>query len=541
MSAEAGNVAVVSSPHQEQVTSEPPQRSKAEQRRILVVIGALMLGMILSSLDQTIVATALPTIAGDLHGLNHLSWVVTAYLLTSTISTPLWGKLGDLYGRKGLFQAAIVIFLVGSALSGLSQTMIELIGFRALQGIGAGGLLVGAQAIVGDVISPRERGRYMGYFGATFGVTSVAGPLLGGFFTEDLSWRWVFYINVPIGIVALFAIAAVLHVPRRRTHHAIDYLGTALLGAAVTGIILVTTWGGTTYPWGSGQVIGTSALAALLLVAFYIVERRATEPLIPLGLFRDRVFTVASSVGFIVGLMMFGAIIYLPLYLQTVHGASPTDSGLQLLPMVFGMLITFIVSGQLVSRLGRYKVFPIVGTAIMSVGFYLLAGMTPSTTLLATSVDMFITGLGLGLVMQVLVVAVQNAVPYRYLGTATSTSTFFRSIGGSFGVALFGAIFNSRLFAELAKFLPESALKTIKGNSISSNPAQLKALPPPIHQGFVQAFSHSLSTVFTVAVPCCVLAFLLTWLLKEVPLRDTVFVRDGELQDDAVDAPVAGH
>jgi len=512
--------------------------TKAEHRRILVIMGALMLGMILASLDQTIVATALPTIAGDLHGLNHLSWVVTAYLLTSTISTPLWGKLGDLYGRKKLFQGAIVIFLVGSALAGLSRTMVELIGFRAIQGVGAGGLMVGAQAITGDVISPRQRGRYMGYFGAVFGITSVAGPLLGGVFTQDLSWRWVFYINVPIGIVALFVIASVLHIPVKRTEHAIDYLGTAVLAAAVTAVILLTTWGGTTYRWASGEIIGLGIVAAVLVVVFCLVEQRAAEPVIPLSLFRVRTFTVSSAVGFIVGFIMFGVIIYIPLYLQTVHGASPTSSGLQLLPLVFGMLVTFILSGRLISRWGRYKVFPLAGTAVMAVGLYLLTLMTPATTLAESSVAMVVVGLGVGGVMQVLVVAVQNAVPYSQLGTATSSATFFRSVGGAFGVALFGAIFNSRLFDELPKYLPAAVLRHISGHNISSNPAQIDALPPAIHHGYVLAFSHSLQTVFLIGVPFAVAAFALTWLLEEVPLRDKAFVETEVPAEASPDAPV---
>ena len=493
--------------------------SKAEHRRILIILGALMLGMVLSSLDQTIVATALPTIAGDLHGLNHLSWVVTAYLLTLTISTPLWGKLGDLYGRKKLFQAAIIIFLIGSALAGLSQSMSQLIAFRAIQGVGAGGLMVGAQAIIGDVVSPRQRGRYMGYFGAVFGITSVAGPLLGGFFTQHWSWRWVFYINIPIGVVALFVIAAVLHIPVRRTEHAVDYLGTALLGAAVTCIILLTTWGGTTYTWVSTPILGLAAAAVLLLATFAYVETKAAEPLMPPSLFKNRVFNVAGTVGFIVGFVMFGVIIYIPLYLQTVHGATPTSSGLQLLPLVIGMLITFIPSGRLVTRWGRYKIFPIFGTAIMAIGLYLLSLMTPTTTLLVSSIYMVVVGLGIGLVMQVLVVAVQNAVPYSHLGTATSAASFFRSIGGAFGVALFGSIFNSRLFAELPKYLPPEALRSIKGKNISSSPSALDKLPPAVHAGYVEAFSHALSTVFLLGVPFAVAAFLLTLFLEEVPLR----------------------
>jgi EmrB/QacA subfamily drug resistance transporter len=498
--------------------------SPAEHRRILVILGALMLGMFLATLDQTIVSTALPTIAGDLHGLNHLTWVVTSYLLTSTISTPLWGKLGDLFGRKKLFQAAIVIFLVGSALSGLSQTMLELITFRAIQGVGAGGLIVGAQAITGDVISPRQRGRYMGYFGAVFAATSVIGPLLGGVFTQDLSWRWVFYINLPIGVIALFVIASVLHIPVKRTEHAIDYWGTALLGAAVTAIVLLTTWGGTIYRWASFPIVTLAVLGVVLIVAFCVVEHYAAEPLVPLGLFRIGVFSVTSTVGFILGFIMFGAIIFIPLYLQTVHDATPTSAGLQLLPMVGGMLITFILSGRLISRWGRYKIFPIFGTGVTALGLYLLTLLTPTTSLLQSSVYMFVVGFGLGSVMQVLVVAVQNAVPYSQLGTATSASTFFRSIGGAFGISLFGAIFNSRLFAELPKYLPATALRHLSGNSISSNPAQINALPPAIRHGYVQAFSHAINDVFLIGVPFCVLAFALTWFLKEVPLRTQVAV-----------------
>jgi EmrB/QacA subfamily drug resistance transporter len=500
-----------------------PTETRNEHRKILVIMGALMLGMTLASLDQTIVATALPTIAGDLHGLNHLSWVVTAYLLTSTVSTPIWGKLGDLYGRKKLFQSAIVIFLVGSALAGLAHSMAELIGFRAIQGIGAGGLMVGAQAITGDVISPRQRGRYVGYFGGVFALTSVAGPLLGGVFTQHLSWRWIFYINIPIGVIALFVIASVLHIPVRRTEHAIDYLGTALLGAAVTCAILLTKWGGSTYAWGSATIIGMGVLVVALIVVFCFVEQHAAEPVIPLNLFRIRVFSVSSVVGFIVGFIMFGCIIYIPLYLQVVHGATPTSSGLQLLPLVAGMLITFVLSGQLISRRGRYKIFPIIGTGVMTVGLYLLTLMTPGTTLVESSVAMVIVGLGVGCVMQVLVVAVQNAVPYNQLGTATSSATFFRSIGSAFGVALFGAIYDIRLLAELPKYLPASVVRQL-GKNISLTPAQIDKLPAPLRHGYVEAFSHSLQVVFLFGVPFTIVGFALTWLLKEIPLRDSAFV-----------------
>ncbi|MHB2028642.1 MAG: MDR family MFS transporter [Acidimicrobiales bacterium] len=493
--------------------------TQEEHRRVLVILFALMLGMFLAALDQSIVSTALPTIAGDLHNLNELSWVVTSYLITSTISLPLWGRLGDLYGRKKFFQLSIVIFLLGSILSGLSHDMVELITFRAFQGVGAGGLMVGSQAIIGDVIPPRQRGRYMGYFGIVFGLSSVLGPLAGGWFTQHVSWRWIFYINVPIGIGALVAIAIVLHVPTKKVPHKIDWWGTSLLSAGVVCLILLLTWGGSQYAWASPTIVGLGVASAVLLVAFCVVETKVSEPIISLELFHNRTFSAASAVGFVIGFTMFGSIVYLPLYLQVVSGSSPTKSGLELLPMVLGMLITFVASGQLVTRTGRYKIFPILGSAVVAIGLTLLARLGPDTSYGFAAFDMFIVGLGLGLVMQVLVVAVQNAVPHSQLGTATATATFFRSIGGAFGVAVLGDIFNSGLVHQLRANLPPAQRSLVQSGSVAINPAQINHLPTVERTLVIDAFSHSLQTVFLFAIPFAVLAFLLSWFMKEIPLR----------------------
>jgi EmrB/QacA subfamily drug resistance transporter len=507
-------------------SAEPAGPGQLGQRRILVIIGALLLGMLLAALDQTIVATALPTIAGDLHGLSHLSWVVTAYLLASTVSTPLWGKLGDLYGRKAFFQAAIVIFLIGSVLAGLAHTMLELIAFRAVQGIGGGGLLTGAQTIVADVVPARDRGRYQGLFGSVFGVTSVIGPLIGGFFVDNLSWRWVFYVNLPIGAVALAVVTAVLPGHLSRVQHSIDYLGTLLLAGAVSGLVLLTSLGGTTYRWSSAPIFGLGAAAVVLGAAFVWAESRAAEPVVPLHLFRNRVFSAAGAVGFVVGFAMFGAIAYLPQYMQIVKGSSPTISGLRLLPLMAGLLTTSIVTGRLVSRWGRYRVFPIVGTAVMTLGLYLLSHLGVATSDWLSSLYMLVLGAGIGASLQVLVVAVQNAVSYADLGAATGGATFFRSIGGSFGTAIFGAVFANVLPGNLAASLHGLSLPRGVTAASGASPAVLARLPATVHAGYISGYATSLQTVFLVAVPFGALAFLLSWTLKDVPLRTTTGTPD---------------
>jgi EmrB/QacA subfamily drug resistance transporter len=483
------------------------------QRRL--IFGALLLVLFIASLDQTIVSTALPTIVGDLGGLQHLSWVVTAYLLASTIVGPLYGKLGDLYGRKRVLQVALVLFLFGSALCGAAQTMPQLIAFRAVQGLGGGGLIVVSMAVVGDLVAPRDRGRYQGLFGGVFGISTVAGPLFGGFFVDNLSWRWIFYINLPLGALALAVISSAFRSQQTTERHRIDWIGTIVLGSGLSGVILYTSLGGTTYAWTSPAMLAAIVCGVALLTLFPLVESRAAEPILPLDLFRNQTFRTTSAIGFVIGFALFGSVTFIPLYLQIVKGHSPTGSGLLMTPMMLGVLATSTASGFLISRYGRYRAFPIAGTALATVGLYLLSRLGVESSTGVAAAYMLILGLGLGMVMQVLVLAAQNAVDYRLLGVATSGATLFRQVGGSIGVSTFGAIFTNRLGRELAHRLPPGAHAPAH-----ASPALVRHLPPAIHALYVAAVAAALHPVFLTAAAVMVAAFALAWRLHDVPLRE---------------------
>jgi EmrB/QacA subfamily drug resistance transporter len=481
---------------------------------IRLLFPALLLVMLLAALDQTIVSTALPTIVGELGGLDRLSWVVTAYLLTSTIVVPLYGKFGDLYGRKIVLQAAIVIFLVGSALCGIAQDMMQLIVLRAVQGIGGGGLLVVTMAAIGDVIPPAQRGKYQGLFGGVFGLATVVGPLLGGFLVEHLTWRWIFYINLPLGAVALAVIGAVFRPHTAQVKHVIDYMGAAWLAAALTCLILFTSQGGTILPWTSPQLWLTLLLGCVAVVGFIHEEKHAAEPIMPLELFRHRTFVLSSLIGFIVGVSLFGSVTFVPLYLQIVKGSTPSVAGMQMSPMMGGLFVMSIATGRTISKIGKYRMFPIIGTALVAVAMTLLAHLSIDTPIERMYLYLGLLGCGLGMVMQVLILAVQNAVEFRHMGVATSGATLFRSIGGSVGVAAFGAVFSNGLQTRLAKVLtPDVELPK------PLTPEVIRHLPPTLHADYLNAFAGALHTVYFLAACVVVFAFALAWLLQDIPLR----------------------
>ncbi|GIH26548.1 MFS transporter [Acrocarpospora phusangensis] len=506
-------------------TSAAPARSK----EVMIVLPGLMLAMMLAMLDNMIVGTAMPRIVGELNGLEYFTWVTTAYVLGTTVSTPIWGKLGDLYGRKNIFLGSIVIFLVGSALCGMAGSalfggvgggMTELIAFRALQGLGAGGLIVGVMAIIGDLVPPRERGQYQGIMAAIMSLAMIAGPLAGGFITDHLDWRWAFYVNLPLGGIALVWLILKLDLPKRRTEHRIDWLGAAVLTVGITALVLITSWGGQShgYPWGSWQIIGLGVVAVVALALFLPIERRAAEPIMPLHVFRDRNFNLISWIGFLLGFAMFGAISFLPLFQQTVQGATATNSGLLLLPMMGAAMVVSLFVGRTITKTGKYKIFPVIGGAVMAVGMWLLSLMDVNSPAWHTGVFIAVLGLGMGFLMQTTMLIAQNSVEQKDLGVASSASTFFRSIGGSFGVALFGAIFNNHLTSSLTeKFGAEAGEMVSSGGQMS--PAALAQLPASVKTGFMESLAGAISGVFGWAILFAVVVPVLAVFIKEIPLR----------------------
>jgi EmrB/QacA subfamily drug resistance transporter len=515
------------------------EKSEKQPRSIRVVLLALMITMMLAMLDNMIVGTAMPTIVGELGGLAHLSWVVTAYTLATAAATPLWGKLGDMYGRKGSFMTSIVIFLIGSALSGMAQNMGQLIGFRAVQGLGAGGLMVGVMAIIGDLIPPRERGKYQGMMAGVMALAMIGGPLVGGTITDNWGWRWAFYINLPLGVVALAAISVVLHLPRKRSQSRIDYLGAALLTVGITSIVLVTTWGGSQYAWTSARIMELIAIGVAALVGFVFWQTRAAEPVVPLHIFRSRNFSLMSTIGFITGFVMFGATLFLPLYQQAVQGASATNSGLLLLPMLGAMLVVSMIAGRVTTNSGRYKVFPLVGSVLMIVGLFLLAQMDTGTSRFTSGVYMAVLGAGMGCLMQITMLVAQNSVEMRDMGVASSTTTLARTLGSSFGVAIMGALFNNRVQHVMAE--RAGAL----GSKVTEQSAQLDAkslekLPAAAREAYQYAVSAGTHSAFVLGAVVAVVSLAAAVFVKEVPLRGAGPDKQaGDAAGDAAGAPPA--
>ncbi|MFC0601994.1 MDR family MFS transporter [Streptomyces palmae] len=482
-----------------------------------MVMFALLTAMLLAMLDNMVIGTAMPTIVGDLGGMDHLSWVVTAYTLGTAVSTPLWGKLGDMFGRKGVFLTAIVLFLLGSALSGMSQTMGQLIGFRAVQGLGAGGLMVGAFAIMGELIPPRERGKYQGMMASVMSFATVGGPLIGGAITDHWGWRWSFYINLPVGAVALALVGTVLRLPARKSTARVDYWGAGLLAIGITSLVLITTWGGGEYDWISAQILGLGVLGVAALVTFVAVERRAAEPVLPLHVFRDANFSLIILVGFLTGFVMFGAMTFLPLFQQTVQGASATNSGLLLLPMMIGMTAFSLIVGRITTATGRYKVFPIAGGALMTVGLLLLATMDTGTSRFTSGVHMAVLGAGMGLLMPMLLLIAQNSVEMKDMGVASSSSTLFRTIGSSFGVAIFGVLFTRQVKETMSDRVGAKGAEV--GSGARLDPSELDKLPAAVKDAYLHAVSDGTHQVFFWGTLISLIAFAAAWFVKEVPLR----------------------
>jgi EmrB/QacA subfamily drug resistance transporter len=506
------------------------------QRSVRVVLMALMITMMLAMLDNMIVGTAMPTIVGELGGLEHLSWVVTSYTLATAAATPLWGKIGDMYGRKGTFMASIVLFLAGSALSGMAQDMGQLIGFRAVQGLGAGGLMVGVMAIIGDLIPPRERGRYQGMMAGVMALAMIGGPLVGGTITDNWGWRWTFYINLPLGVVSLGLISAVLHLPKKRAQARIDYLGAALLTIGITAIVLVTTWGGTEYAWTSARIMELIGIGVAALIGFVFWQTKAAEPVVPLHIFRSRNFTLMSLIGFITGFAMFGATLFLPLYQQAVQGASATNSGLLLLPMLGAMLVTSMVAGRVTTNTGRYKAFPIVGGVLMVVGLYLLSLMDTDTTRLTSGLYMAVLGAGMGCLMQITMLVAQNSVEMKDMGVASSSTTLFRTLGSSFGVAIMGALFNHRVQDVMAERAGSMGAK-ITEQSAQLDAASLAKLPVAAREAYQHAVSSGTHAAFLLGAAVAVIVLVSALFVKEVPLKGAGPAKGDSAQDGAAAQP----